>query len=108
MNIEPPGLWDWIALTLIASIGGAVSALRTYARESRSTRVVLGAAEGATFIFVMITSFLILRTVLPNFSLQVPDLGLAGVSGWIAHLGLRNTILILLRVAESSDKTPPP
>ena len=108
MQIEPPGLWDLIALTLIASIGGAVSALRTYARENRATRLVLGAAEGATFIFVMITSFLILRTVLPHFSLQIPDLGLAGVSGWIAHLGLRNTIIMLLRITESSGKTPPP
>lgn len=108
MNIEPPGLWDWIALTLIASIGGAVSALRTYARESPATRLILGAAEGATVIFVTITSFMVLRSVLPHFNLQVPDLGLAGLSGWIAHLGLRNTIRLLLRISESSGKTPAP
>ncbi len=105
MNIEPPGTWDWIALTLIASAGGAVSALRRYARESKSTRLVLGAAEGATAIFVTITSFLILRSLLPLSGWQVPDLGLIGVSGAIAHVGLRQAISWLLRVAEAVEKS---
>jgi len=105
MNIEPPGIWDWLLLVGVGSLAGAINGLRRYAQRSRKESVLVGAIEGATALFVTITSFLILYTVLPvAFGISLPLLGLIGISGVIAHFGLRQTIRMALRVVENSTR----
>jgi hypothetical protein len=101
MNIEPPALWDWIILILVGSLAGAVNALRGYAQRGRAERLVVGAVEGATALFVTVTTFLILHSVLPvAFGISIPSLGLIGLAGAVAHIGLRQTIRMVLRATE--------
>lgn len=102
MQIEPPGALEWAMLILVGALAGAVNALRSFACESKSRRLVVGAMEGATALFVTIVSFLVLHSTLPAaFGLNIPPLGLIGMSGAIAHIGLRQTIRWLMRVAEA-------
>jgi hypothetical protein len=105
MNIEPPGVWDWLLLVGVGALAGAINGLRSYAQKGRKESLLVGAIEGATALFVTITSFLILYSVLPVvFGISLPPLGLIGVSGAIAHIGLRQTIRMALRIAESNTR----
>lgn len=116
MNIEPPGLLDWLVLALIALVGGAANALRTYARAKKSVRIVLSIAELMTFCLVMFTSFMVLRWALPSlFGWQVQDSVVSALAGWTAHIGIRNTILMLMRLQgafvdsiKDADRKPHP
>lgn len=101
MNIEPPAALDWLLLTLVGALAGAVNALRGYARRGKAERLIVGAVEGATALFVTITTFLILHSVLPVlFGVQIPALGLVGLSGAVAHIGLRQSIRLALRMVD--------
>lgn len=105
MNIEPPETWDWILLTLVGALAGAINALRGYAQRGKAERLIVGAVEGATALFVTITTFLILHSVLPvAFGVQIPALGLVGISGAVAHLGLRQSIRLVLRMADRTTQ----
>lgn len=101
MNIEPPGLWDWLLLVVVGALAGAINGLRSYSERGKTERLVVGAVEGATALFVTVTSFLILHSVIPAlFQVSIPSIGLIGISGAIAHIGLRQTIRMVLRVTE--------
>lgn len=101
MNIEPPGTLDWFLLTLVGALAGSINALRGYASRGAKERLIVGAVEGATALFVTITSFLILHSVLPVvFGVVIPPLGLIGISGVVAHIGLRQSIRLALRVVD--------
>jgi len=105
MNIEPPGIWDWLLLVGVGGLAGAINGLRRYAQKGQKETILVGAIEGVTALFVTITSFLILYSVLPPvFGISLPPLGLIGISGAIAHIGLRQTIRMALRVAENSTR----
>lgn len=101
INIEPPGLWDWVLLVLIGALAGAVNGLRSFAQRGKTERLIVGAVEGATALFVTVTTFLILHSVVPAvFGVVIPTIGLIGISGATAHLGLRQTIRMVLRATE--------
>lgn len=101
MQIEPPGLLDWLLLTLVGALAGSINALRGYASRGAKERLIVGAVEGATALFVTITTFLILHSVLPvAFGVTLPPLGLIGISGVVAHIGLRQSIRLALRVVD--------
>jgi hypothetical protein len=101
MNIEPPGVGDWILLVLIGALAGAVNGLRSFAERGKTEKLIVGAVEGATALFVTVTTFLILHSVVPVvFGVTIPTIGLIGISGATAHIGLRQTIRLILRVSE--------
>lgn len=112
MNIEPPGTLEWLLLTLVGAMAGAVNALRGYARRGKTERLIVGAVEGATALFVTIVTYLMLLFFVPlalallqsRFpeldGVKVPSLGLIGMAGTIAHLGLRQTIRMVLRMQD--------
>lgn len=101
MNIDPPGALDWALLLIVGALAGAVNALRGYAQRGKAERLIVGAVEGATALFVTVTTFLILHSVLPAvFNVSIPPLGLIGISGAIAHIGLRQTIRMVLRATD--------
>lgn len=103
MQIEPPGEVEWAALLIVGALAGMVNALRSYAIRGQKERLLVGAVEGATALFVTITSFLVLHSILPQvFGLSLHPLGLVGMSGVIAHIGLRQSIRWLMRVAETA------
>ncbi len=105
MNIEPPGTLEWVTLLMVGALAGVVNGLRGYAKRGPAERLIVGAVEGATALFVTITTFLILYSVLPvAFGVSIPSLGLVGISGAVAHLGLRQTIRLALRIAEKSPQ----
>lgn len=105
MNIEPPQTLDWVLLVMVGALAGAINALRSYASRGTKQAVLVGAVEGATALFVTITSFLILYSLLPvAFGVHLPALGLIGLSGAIAHIGLRQAIRLALRMADSATK----
>lgn len=105
MNIDPPAILDWILLILVGALAGAVNALRSYASKGTKQAVLVGAVEGATSLFVTVTSFLILHSLLPIIlGVKIPALGLIGISGAIAHIGLRQAIRLALRMADQATK----
>ncbi|OYW62742.1 MAG: hypothetical protein B7Z31_00280 [Rhodobacterales bacterium 12-65-15] len=101
MNIEPPGLWDWLLLIVVGALAGAINGLRSFSERGKTERLIVGAVEGATALFVTITTFLILHSVVPvMFNVVIPSIGLVGISGAVAHLGLRQTIRMVMRATE--------
>lgn len=105
MNIEPPGTAEYLVLIVVGSLAGAINALRSYAAKGTRQALLVGAVEGATALFVTITSFLILHSLIPvMFGVTVPALGLIGLSGAIAHIGLRQAIRLALRMADTVTK----
>lgn len=105
MNIEPPGTLEWIALLLVGALAGAINTLRSYAQRGTKQALLVGAVEGATSLFVTVVSFLILHSLLPVIlGVSLPALGLIGLSGAIAHLGLRQSIRLALRIADNATK----
>lgn len=105
MNIEPPGTLEWIALLIIGALAGAINTLRSYASRGTKQALLVGAVEGATALFVTVVSFLILHSLLPAIlGVRLPALGLIGLSGAIAHIGLRQSIRLALRIADQATK----
>lgn len=105
MNIQPPGTLEWIALMVVGALAGSINTLRSYAQRGTRQALLVGAVEGATALFVTIVSFLILHSLLPVlFGVRIPALGLIGIAGAIAHLGLRQSIRLALRMADQATK----
>lgn len=105
MNIEPPGTLEWIALLVVGALAGAINTLRSYAQRGTRQALLVGAVEGATSLFVTVVSFLILHSLLPVIlGVSLPALGLIGLSGAIAHIGLRQSIRLALRIADNATK----
>lgn len=103
MNMEPPSGIDWTVLLLVGALAGAVNAMRSYAAEGQKRAMLLGAIEGATALFVTVVSFLIMHTFIPiMFGVSPHVLGLIGLSGAIAHIGLRQAIKLAIRMADSA------
>lgn len=105
MNIESPGTLEWIALLIVGALAGAINTLRSYAQRGTRQALLVGAVEGATSLFVTVVSFLILHSLLPAIlGVSLPALGLIGLSGAIAHIGLRQSIRLALRIADNATK----
>lgn len=101
INIEPPGLLDWLLLVVMGCLAGAINGLKSYSERGKTERAIVGAVEGATALFVTVTTFLILHSLVPVvFNVQIPPLGLIGISGVTAHIGLRQTIKLAMRISE--------
>jgi 4-amino-4-deoxy-L-arabinose transferase-like glycosyltransferase len=105
INIDPPNFLEWMLLLLVGALAGAVNALRRYATKGTPQALIVGAVEGATALFATIVTFLILHSFLPAmFGIQIPVLGMIGLSGAVAHIGLRQTIRLVLRIAENTTR----
>lgn len=105
ISIDPPNTWEWIMLLLVGALAGAVNALRTYAAKGTPQAMIVGSVEGATALFATIVTFLILHSFVPAiFGVQIPALGIIGLSGAVAHIGLRQTIRLALRIAENTTR----
>lgn len=105
INIEPPNTWEWLLLLGVGALAGAVNALRSYAAKGTPQALIVGAVEGATALFATIVTFLILHSFVPTmFGVQIPVLGMIGLSGAAAHIGLRQTIRLVLRFADNATK----
>lgn len=105
MNIDPPNTVEYIMLVVMGGFAGVVNALRSYAARGTKQALLVGAVEGASALFVTITSFLILHSLLPVIlGVNLPALGLIGLSGAIAHIGLRQAIRLALRIADQATK----
>lgn len=105
IQIEPPNTWEWLLLLMVGALAGAVNALRTYARLGTPQAMIVGAVEGATALFATIVTFLILHSFVPAmFGMQIPVLGMIGLSGAVAHIGLRQSIRLALRMAEQGTR----
>lgn len=106
MNIDPPGTLEWIALLIVGALAGAINTLRSYASRGTKQALLVGAVEGATALFVTVVSFLTLYHLLPEFTgRNLPALGLIGVSGVIAHIGLRQSIKMAIRWTDQRLET---
>ena len=104
MQIDPPGALDWLLLLVVGALAGAVNALKSYSQRGPAQATILGAVEGATALFVTIVTFLVLHSVLPVVSgIQIPSLGAIGLSGMVAHLGLRNAIKLVRRLTDGEN-----
>lgn len=102
MMIEPPGLTDWLLLLALGTLAGAISALRGYSSaKTMADRLVVGVMEGATTVFVTITTFLLLHSLLPLLNIHVSTVGLVAAGAMVAHFGLRETVLLILRIRAS-------
>jgi len=105
INIEPPNTWEWLLLLGVGALAGAVNALRSYAAKGTPQALLVGSVEGATALFATIVTFLILHSFVPAlFGVQIQVLGEIGLSGAAAHIGLRQTIRLVLRLADSATK----
>lgn len=105
INIEPPNTFEWLILLVVGSLAGAVNALKRYADQGKAQSVLVGAVEGGTALFVTIVTFLILHSfVQAFFNIHIPVLGMIGISGAVAHIGMRQTIRFVLRFAETATR----
>lgn len=105
INIDPPNTVEWLILLVVGSLAGAVNALKRYAQQGTAQSILVGAVEGATALFVTIVTFLIMHSfVQVVFSIRIPVLGMIGISGAVAHIGMRQTIRFVLRFAETATR----
>lgn len=105
MNIEPPGFTEYLMLIVIGGLAGVVNTLRSYASKGTGQALLIGALEGASALFVTVISFLILHFLLPAIlGVSLPALGSIGLAGAIAHIGLRQSIRLALRMANNATK----
>ena len=98
MDVATPSVAEWILLLALGSIAGAISALRGLKNASPADRLIVGAAEGATTLFVAVTTFLLAHAFLPLFGVQVSTVGLIAASALAAHFGLRETIAAVIKL----------
>lgn len=105
MLIEPPGMMDWMLLSIVGILAGVVNALRRYKERGEKEAAILWAVEISTAMFVTVISFLILYAFVPvALGLNLRTLGLIGVSGLIAHIGIRQAIRFALKIADNATK----
>ena len=111
MNIDP---LHWILLMIVGALSGAINALKASQQTGVNTRqmALIWAVEEATALFVTVNTFLVLHSFLPlliamlsrffpeSSAINVPTLGLIGLSGWVAHVGLWNCILLVRGMRE--------
>lgn len=104
MNIEPPGTLEWIALLVVGALAGAINTLRSYAQRGTKRSPLVGAVEWVSAFFVTITSFLILYFLSPAIlGVSLHPFGAIGLSGGIAHLGLRQAILLARGITATKE-----
>lgn len=107
IQIEPPDTLEWLLLLVVGALAGAVNALRSYAAKGTPQALIVGAVEGATALFATLVAFLILHSFVPAmFGVQIPVMGEIGLSGAVAHIGLRQSIRMVLRLAENATRQP--
>lgn len=105
MNIDSPGTLEYIALVAVAGGAGAINALRGYARPGTKQPLIVAAVEWASAFFITVSSFLVLHFLSPailGVSLHV--YGSIGLSGIIAHTGIRQSILLARGICVKDEK----
>lgn len=110
MNVDMPGVQDWLVITLLAFAGGAVSGLRAWIkyRNRPGIRIAEGVAEWMTFIFLTFAGFLILHFVIPMLYPQarLHPVGSGALAAVVAHLGIRNAIRVARQISTVLDDPP--
>lgn len=97
MTSRIPSNVEIALLFVVGAMAGAIGALQEYRKGGPRQSFIIGALEGLTAVFATVVSFLCLWSFLPVFiDRDVHNLGLIGLSGAIAHMGLRKTIRYLL------------
>ena len=105
MNIEPPGTLEYILLVAVAGMAGAINALRSYASPGTKRPLIVVAVEWSSAFFITVTSFLILHFLSPSIlGVNLNAFGSIGLSGIIAHLGLRQSILLARGICVRDEK----
>lgn len=114
MSIDPPTALNWILLTIVGALAGAINALKAVQKTGLNLRqmALIWAVEEATALFVTANTFLVLHSFLPLLiavlsrffpeasAINVPTIGLIGLSGWVTHVGLWNCILLVRGIRE--------
>ena len=86
----------------VGAMVGVINALKTPSNGRRQT-IRVRCVAATTAIFVTVDSFLILHTLIPViYGEHVPVRGLIGLAGAIAYIGLRQAILMFIRIAETA------
>ena len=105
MNIEPPGTPEYILLVTVAGVAGAINALRSYASPGTKQPLIVGAVEWASAFFITVTSFLMLHFLSPAIlGVSLPAYGSIGLAGIVAHLGLRQAILLARGICDKGTE----
>lgn len=105
MNIELPGTLEYITLVAVAGLAGAINALRSYASPGTRQPLIVAAVEWASAFFITVTSFLMLHFLSPAIlGVNLHPFGSIGLSGIVAHLGLRQAILLARGITRDGDK----
>jgi hypothetical protein len=112
-----PDTTNWVLLSAVALIGGGINALKAYRSKSSFGDWVVWILEFLTTIFVTWLSYLMLsdfwpliydliRLFAPSLpkEMRLPVAGLVALSGGIAHMGLRGTIKLILRIPDRSKE----
>lgn len=105
MNIDPLGTPEYILLVAVAGVAGAIKALRSYALPGTKQPPIVVAVEWASVFFITVTSFLILHYLSPAIlGVSLPAYGSIGLAGIVAHLGLRQAILLARGICDKGTE----
>lgn len=103
---SPPSSTELIALMAVGSLAGIVNALRRFSAKGAAQSLLIGAAEGMTALFITIITYMILRSMEPALlGWKLDSFGMIGISGAVAHIGLRQSIRYVLRFAQEKDQS---
>lgn len=111
MKIDP---LYWMLLTTVGVFSGAINALKASQATGVNKRqmVLIWIVEEATALFVTVNTFIVLHSFLPLLiamlarffpaaaAINIPTIGLIGLSGWVTHVGLWNCILLVRGMRE--------
>lgn len=105
MDTPPPSGTELIALMVVGALAGAVNALKRFSAKGVPQSILIGATEGITALFVTIITYMILRSMEPELlGWKLDTFGMIGISGAVAHLGLRQSIRYASRLAGEQEK----
>lgn len=105
MDSPPPSGTEVLALVIVGALSGAINALKRFSAKGVPQSILIGATEGIIALFVTIITYMILRSMEPEvFGWKLDTFGKIGISGAVAHLGLRQSIRFALRLAGEQEK----
>lgn len=98
VNIVPPGPLEWALLAFLGSMAGLLNALYGIQRRRKTDWLVVSIAM-LSAIFAAVTTFLILHSLLPVLlGVAFNNYGLVAFSAVVAHLGLKESIDLAMKI----------
>lgn len=112
--MKDPETLHWVLLAVMGTLSGAINALKASQKTGVNARqmALIWAVEEVTALFVTINTFLVLHSFLPLFvimlakffpaasTIDIPMMGLIGLSAWVTHVGLWNLLLLVRGIRE--------